>query len=53
MIKGARSISRPVRPVLGGGRKENIGNNAEAQSFKESRSKRWSEKEKDIEARIL
>ena len=50
MNKDTRSISLPARPVLAG-RKDNIGTKAGVGSLKESRSKSWSEKEKEIEAR--
>ena len=51
MSKEARSISLPGRPVLGGGRMENVGVGATMSSFKENRSKRGSEKEREIEVR--
>jgi hypothetical protein len=51
MSKEARSISLPGRSVLDGGRMENVGVGASMISFKESRSKRGNEKEKDIELR--
>ena len=51
MSKETRSISLPGRPVLGGGRMENVGVGASMSSFKEKGSKRGNEKEKDIEVR--
>ena len=51
MSKEARSISLPGRPVLGGGRMENVGVGASMNSFKEKRSKRGNEKEKEIKVR--
>ena len=52
MSKEARSISLPARPVLGGGRMENVGTKGANGSLKERRSKMGSEKEKEIEVRI-
>ena len=52
MSKETRSISLPARPVLAG-RKEHVGTKAGVGSLKENRSKRGSEKEKEIEARAL
>ena len=51
MSKEARSISLPGRPVLGGGRIENVGVGATMGSFKENTSKRGREKETEIEVR--
>ena len=51
MSKEVRSISLPGRAVLGGGRVENLGMRTGMSSFKEKRSNRGNEKEKEIEVR--